>query len=356
MRLRHAAVAVSLFVSSISFAQGPPGNGGAPQAVITSAVANAGVLVVTGSNLCTSPAITLNGIVVNATAATANGFSIPVATVTPGSYRLTASCGNAGTASADFDVTIGAVGPKGDIGPQGPSGPTGPSGPPGPQGLQGPPGPAGGGAATQTVFDATGVRVGDVARFESNGFSNATIFYSLPDGDRVVIKTAASGLSHFGLTPNSMAPQTQFDGTVNNLAPNLVAFADSTCSGDAYLFGFSTNSVVEQLTKRQAMILLWPEPQAPLPACPNFFMTDSASVLYASDANDCPLFYGAAGGPQLTHAYARLSVPVGNLPPGIIACAPLSSVPLPPGFVMPVRRYRRIENLTAKYRPPFYIP
>ncbi|HEY3068179.1 MAG TPA: hypothetical protein VGL09_20485, partial [Methylomirabilota bacterium] len=58
----------------------------------------------------------------------------------PGSYTLVVATVKA---SAPFEVTIGAVGPKGDTGAQGPAGATGPQGPQGSAGATGPAGPVG---------------------------------------------------------------------------------------------------------------------------------------------------------------------------------------------------------------------
>src|SRR5438132_7847156 len=142
-KIASAAIAVSLLSAVTVFAQGRPGSGGAPQAVIGSASATGGTLHATGQNLCSAPTVSLNGVGLTPSNATPTSFDVSVAGVTPGSYLLSVSCGSAPTASADFDVTLGAVGPQGPIGLQGPAGP------PGPQGIQGavgPPGPTGGGA------------------------------------------------------------------------------------------------------------------------------------------------------------------------------------------------------------------
>ena len=82
----------------------------------------------------------------------------------PGSYTLVvaAAAGVSGNAreSAPFEVTIGAVGPKGDTGAQGPTGATGPQGPQGPAGATGPSGPAGpaGAAGAQGIAGPAGAQ------------------------------------------------------------------------------------------------------------------------------------------------------------------------------------------------------
>ena len=63
-----------------------------------------------------------------------------------GDYLLTVFTGNGQSQSDEYDLTVGAVGPKGDEGDkgdQGDQGPTGPEGPLGPEGPQGPEGPTG---------------------------------------------------------------------------------------------------------------------------------------------------------------------------------------------------------------------
>ena len=69
--------------------------------------------------------------------------------IAPGSYLLTVTAGGGQNQTADFNLTIGAVGPKGpqglkgDIGPMGPQGPFGAAGATGAVGPQGPFGAAG---------------------------------------------------------------------------------------------------------------------------------------------------------------------------------------------------------------------
>lgn len=58
----------------------------------------------------------------------------------PGSYLLVVTTGKSHIARDEFEVTLGAAGPRGDAGPRGPRGETGdpgPSGPPGPAGTTG---------------------------------------------------------------------------------------------------------------------------------------------------------------------------------------------------------------------------
>jgi collagen triple helix repeat protein/IPT/TIG domain-containing protein len=117
-----------------------------------------------GSGFGTSiPLVTLEGVPVTVISSTATSIVIGIpAGVVPGSYLLAvapAPTGPLGGRSyAEFDLTVGAVGPQGPqgipgqqgppgaVGPQGVPGPTGAPGPAGPQGATGPqgvPGPQG---------------------------------------------------------------------------------------------------------------------------------------------------------------------------------------------------------------------
>src|SRR5437016_6156348 len=117
-RIASAAIAVSMLSAMPIFGQGRP-VGTSPQALINSASAANGILHGTGQNLCTAPTVSLNGVGLTPSNASATSFDVSVAGVTPGSYLLSVSCGSAPTASADFDVTLGAVGPQGPQGIQG---------------------------------------------------------------------------------------------------------------------------------------------------------------------------------------------------------------------------------------------
>ena len=84
--------------------------------------------------------------------------------LTPGSYLLMLQRNGQKQNTAEFDVALGAIGPKrregrsGAPGPAGPAGPSGPAGPVGPTGPQGPEGAPGAGASD--VFSVTGPSVG----------------------------------------------------------------------------------------------------------------------------------------------------------------------------------------------------
>ena len=143
---------------------------GGPQPVITGAVPNFAInptqLTVSGSNFGTvQPLVSLDGLplAVMSFTDTLVVASLPT-NLTPGSYLLTLLTRDKTNQpfTAEFDATLGAVGPKGDQGDrgltgaqgiQGPQGAQGPQGFPGSQGVQGVPGPQGP-AGTSDVYVA----------------------------------------------------------------------------------------------------------------------------------------------------------------------------------------------------------
>lgn len=96
-----------------------------------------------------APTVLIDGLQQTVTMFTDTHIAIAPAGISSGAYRLKVqnnSHQDGGSRMAQFYLTIGAAGPKGDPGPAGPQGPAGIQGPPGPQGtagLQGPPGPQG---------------------------------------------------------------------------------------------------------------------------------------------------------------------------------------------------------------------
>lgn len=98
-----------------------------------------------------APSVTIDGLQQTVTMFTDTHIAIAPAGIAAGAYRLkvknTSHQGDDGNRRlAQFYLTIGSSGVKGDTGPAGPQGPAGVQGPPGPQGtagLQGPPGPQG---------------------------------------------------------------------------------------------------------------------------------------------------------------------------------------------------------------------
>jgi Collagen triple helix repeat (20 copies)/IPT/TIG domain len=171
----------------------------------------------------TKPIVTLNSIPVEVVTFTPTLVTVLVPGNTPpGVYLLTlTSTRNSDTNdAAEFDVTLGAVGPKGDkgdVGPQGPPGPVGPagsSGPPGvqgpvgpvgpqgPQGLQGPPGASGTSHAFQSSTGVNGQLVGDLS-----GAGLDVLSLSVPAGNYVVLGNVVL----FNLDPDQQRAVCKFD-------------------------------------------------------------------------------------------------------------------------------------------------
>jgi hypothetical protein len=129
-------------------------------------------LTISGSNFgTTQPLVSLDGLplTVMSFTDTVVVVSLP-ASLAPGSYQLALTANNKANQpfTAEFNATLGAVGPKGDKGDrgltgaqgiQGPQGPQGPQGSQGPQGLTGPQGPQGiqGPAGASDVYVARAV-------------------------------------------------------------------------------------------------------------------------------------------------------------------------------------------------------
>jgi hypothetical protein len=144
----HATVLMLAVMISIAVANGPAWGADKSMAAITNAipefVTNPAQLTITGSNFGTAtPIVMLDGIPLNVPM-----FTSTVATallppgLAPGTYLLTLTNTDTGNVNntTQFDLTLGAVGPKGD---KGDMGAVGPQGLPGPQGLQGIPGAPG---------------------------------------------------------------------------------------------------------------------------------------------------------------------------------------------------------------------
>jgi tail collar domain/collagen triple helix repeat protein len=96
-----------------------------------------------------TPTVLIDGLQQTVTMFTDTHIAIAPAGISSGAYRLRVvnnghhANENGGSAAAQFYLTIGAVGPKGDPGPAGQQGPAGLQGPPGPPGPAGPAGAAG---------------------------------------------------------------------------------------------------------------------------------------------------------------------------------------------------------------------
>lgn len=95
------------------------------------------------------PTVLIDGLQQTVTMFTDTHIAIAPAGISTGAYRLKVvsnghhSNDNGGSGAAQFYLTIGAAGPKGDPGPAGEQGPAGIQGSPGPPGAEGPAGPAG---------------------------------------------------------------------------------------------------------------------------------------------------------------------------------------------------------------------
>jgi len=354
-----AALGLCLLSANL-FAQGPPGGGppagGAPQLVIQNASATNGTLHVTGKNFCVAPTVAINGSAVTPTNASTTAFDVPVGGLTPGSYLLSVSCGTAGTARDTFDMTLGAVGPQGPTGAQGPQGIQGPQGPIGPQGV---PGPAGTSAATQYLVDSTGKTVGEILKLEGAGLSNASIKYPLATGDFVVLSATVNGLTNYGTVP--LGPPPPVPPPPGPLVSTPVWFREADCSGDAYVAqGF--NAPTLQFTQHQAMVLniLLSTPTPSPSACP---LPLSGNWLYVADSRVCPVDLLQSGNTVTFLSYYGATFPSFPIPGCIQLSAPavptFGVLPPPGSYILAVGRfftvYKRVEDVNAKFTPPFFI-
>ena len=173
--LSGVSVAVLLAVSTVHTQSGPVSTQSAREsysdddARTALAISNAAVsadqttLFVTGANFGPRPLVTLANIVLGGVQVSSTGGQLTalMPVLPPGSYRLVISRGTGSNRIDGMDVTVGAVGPKGDVGAVGPKGDTGATGadgaigpkgdqgavgetgPTGPQGLKGDTGPQG---------------------------------------------------------------------------------------------------------------------------------------------------------------------------------------------------------------------
>jgi hypothetical protein len=173
-----------------------------------------GQLTIAGSNLGgLKPLITLDGMpleVISFAPASVTAL-LPASNLLPGSYVLVLTSGQHPEDTAEFNVTLGAVGPKGDtgatgavgpkgdkgdtgatglVGPQGPQGPAGPQGPQGAQGLQG----ATGGTGATGAAGSTDVYVDRHPGFTDpvgplDGAGKDILSVSVPQGSYTVLAT-----------------------------------------------------------------------------------------------------------------------------------------------------------------------
>lgn len=216
--------------------------------------------------------------------------------------------------------------------------PANPGNPGNPGGGPPPPPPA-------VVLDALDRPVGEV--IEVNGQASALVKYALPDGDYVV---ASVNRQVFTTGPNNL------------LQSPRVYFTTADCSGDAYFlnssFGSPTNSAGFFLSRRQGLILdnIFfgpPEPITPDPSCPIAF--PAGRWLYASEITACPLFFqfGVPGGSSITF---QATYGFGGVGSNGFCFPNTTTFPsnVHPGAVFEV--YQRIEDISTRFRTPFYIP
>src|SRR5262249_42032432 len=168
--------------------------------VVPDFISNPTQLTIAGLNFGeTKPIVALDSIPVNVVTFTPTLVTVLIPPNTPGVYllKLTSTRNSDTNDAAEFDVTLGAVGPKGDkgdVGPPGPAGPVGPAGPPGlqgpvgpvgpqgPQGQQGPPGASGTSHVFQSSTGVNGQLVGDLS-----GAGLDILSLSVPAGNYVVL-------------------------------------------------------------------------------------------------------------------------------------------------------------------------
>ena len=207
--------------------------------------------------------------------------------------------------------------------------------------------------APLTVVDAAGTLVGEVFKLEDSGLARVSIKYPLPGGDYVVLQARMEGLSQFGSFPvASYFPP----GPVP--ANAKVYFKEVDCSGDAWVNFQVAPGFSSQLTARQAIILgglqFGAPPTPGSGACP-LPVAYGENWLYAatSAAVACPIPSYPPFSPITFNAVYAFG-------PNGSTCAPIAGgrtfgdfATGPAGVFVP---FSRIENLTAKFQPPFRIP
>ena len=133
---------------SISFAASPSWGCWWDRPVIKTGIADSMTsptqLTITGKRFGSAePIVNLAGLTLVVTAFTPTSVTATLPpSLTPGSYVLTVAKKHERYCIGAFDLTLGAVGPKGDMGAVGPEGSRGPEGPGGPAGFPGAPGPS----------------------------------------------------------------------------------------------------------------------------------------------------------------------------------------------------------------------
>jgi hypothetical protein len=197
---------------------------------------------------------------------------------------------------------------------------------------------------TQTVVDSTGKLVGPVLSAAPN-LSSAAIKYALPSGDFIAMNVNANHIF------TTAAPEG------NNADSAQVYFTSSDCSGPAYVFQHSNAA----LTKRQGLILYMLEPPTPQPWTGTCIPQEQVDAwLYVTDPLACWTFIPEQS-PMTFFSYYGYDFE-DPMETGETLCQPY-----PTGYSLPnpqhedsfgdtYKIYRRVENLSTKFAPPFYIP
>lgn len=193
-----------------------------------------------------------------------------------------------------------------------------------------------------TVVDSTGKLVGEILKLEAGGLTTVSVKYPLPTGDFVVMAVNADGITNFGQRVRERSdPQTA-----------ELFFTTADCSGDAYLF----RPTGSQLTKRQAIVLdalqSWFNP-APSNGCQAVSGADR--WLFASDALAC--WTMIPEGTAITfHSYYGTNMSDPNPQSNCASLQGGYSMPNPQRFENIYKVYHRVEDLSIKFQPPFYVP
>ena len=186
----------------------------------------------------------------------------------------------------------------------------------------------------QSVVDATGKVVGEII---AGGYSGASIKYLLSTGDFVVLSATPQGLSNVGVIPLATSPTNA-----------RVYFREADCSGDAYVTQGLSPAML--FTRHQAMVLqnFFLTPPSP-PACPAGPV--SSDWLFVRDSLDCPYDPIFPGNAITFLAYYGLG------PSPLPGCAPIPAPGLtaPMSLRGPLTIYKRVEDLAAKFKTPFFI-
>lgn len=196
----------------------------------------------------------------------------------------------------------------------------------------------------QTVVDSTGKLVGEVIAAAPN-LGSAAIKYELATGEFIVMNVNADHLSTVSPPEGESVDDAQ------------VYFTSGDCTGPAYVFQHSNAA----LTKRQGIILSLLEPPAPEPWTGGCIPAQSVDTwLYVTDPLACWTVI-PEDSPMTFYSYYGYDFEDPN-ETGASLCQPY-----PAGYSLPnfnhqgnfgdaYKLYRRVEDLSTKFTPPFYIP